>query len=56
MYIVWFQTPGDADAVLGADVEKTMRFFMRQPAEQPATDEADRRRSEPPSPSRTAEL
>ena len=32
MYIVWFQTPGDADAVLGADVEKTMRFFMRKPA------------------------
>ncbi len=33
MYIVWFQTPGDADAVLGADVEKTMRFFMRRPAD-----------------------
>ncbi|MEO8114396.1 MAG: alpha/beta hydrolase, partial [Phenylobacterium sp.] len=32
MYIVWFQTPGDPDAVLGADVEKTMRFFMRRPA------------------------
>lgn len=31
MYIVWFQTPGDADAVLAADVEKTMRFFMRRP-------------------------
>ena len=31
MYIVWFQTPGDADAVLGADAEKTMRFFMRRP-------------------------
>ena len=30
MYIVGFQTPGDADAVLGADVEKTMRFFMRR--------------------------
>ena len=30
MYIVWFQTPGDADATLGADVEKTMRFFMRR--------------------------
>ena len=30
MYIVWFQTPGDADAVPGADVEKTMRFFMRR--------------------------
>jgi len=32
MYIVWFQTPGDADTVLVADVEKTMRFFMRKPA------------------------
>src|SRR5436190_7092530 len=32
MYIVWFQTPGVADAVLGADVDKTMRFFMRKPA------------------------
>ena len=32
MYIVWFQKPGIADAVLAADVEKTMRFFMRTPA------------------------
>jgi pimeloyl-ACP methyl ester carboxylesterase len=32
MYIVWFQTPDDPDAFLGADVEKTMRFFMRKPA------------------------
>jgi pimeloyl-ACP methyl ester carboxylesterase len=32
MYIVWFQKPGEADAVLAADVEKTMRFFMRRPA------------------------
>lgn len=31
MYIVWFQKPGEADAVLAADVEKTMRFFMRKP-------------------------
>lgn len=31
MYIVWFQTPGVADAVLAEDVEKTMRFFMRRP-------------------------
>jgi len=30
MYIVWFQTPGEADAVLAADTEKTMRFFMRR--------------------------
>lgn len=32
MYIVWFQTPGEADAFLAADVEKTMRFFMRRAA------------------------
>jgi pimeloyl-ACP methyl ester carboxylesterase len=31
MYIVHFQQPGVADAQLGADVEKTMRFFMRLP-------------------------
>ncbi|HLZ76776.1 alpha/beta hydrolase [Phenylobacterium sp.] len=31
MYIVWFQTPDEPEAVLGADVEKTMRFFMRKP-------------------------
>ena len=31
MYIVWFQTPGDADAVLASDVERTMRCFMRKP-------------------------
>ena len=39
MYIVWFQTPGDADQVLGADVEKTMRFFMRKPASRQAAAE-----------------
>lgn len=32
MYIVWFQKPDVADAALGADVDKTMRFFMRKPA------------------------
>ncbi len=32
MYIVWFQTPGVADAALAADVDKTIRFFMRRPA------------------------
>ena len=32
MYIVWFQKPGVADAVLSADADKTMRFFMRTPA------------------------
>ena len=31
MYIVWFQTPGEADRVLAADVGKTMRFFLRKP-------------------------
>ncbi|MDB5476093.1 MAG: eph [Phenylobacterium sp.] len=31
MYIVWFQTPGDADATLAADVGRTLRFFMRKP-------------------------
>jgi pimeloyl-ACP methyl ester carboxylesterase len=31
MYIVDFQTPGRADAVLAADVAKTMGFFMRKP-------------------------
>jgi len=32
MYIVWFQKPGIADAALAADVDKTLRFFMRRPA------------------------
>ncbi len=32
MYIVWFQTPGEADQALAADVNKTMRFFLRRPA------------------------
>ncbi|KQW72144.1 epoxide hydrolase [Phenylobacterium sp. Root77] len=32
MYIVWFQKPAIADAALAADVDKTMRFFMRKPA------------------------
>jgi pimeloyl-ACP methyl ester carboxylesterase len=31
MYIVHFQTPGEADDILGADVAKTMNFFMRRP-------------------------
>ena len=30
MYIVYFQTPGVADAALAADTAKTMRFFMRK--------------------------
>jgi pimeloyl-ACP methyl ester carboxylesterase len=33
MYIVWFQQPGQADAVLDADPERTIRFFMRKPLE-----------------------
>jgi pimeloyl-ACP methyl ester carboxylesterase len=32
MYIVWFQTPDDPEATLGADARKTMAFFMRRPA------------------------
>ncbi len=31
MYIVHFQKPGEADAVLASDVGKTMTFFMRRP-------------------------
>ena len=42
MYIVWFQTPDEPEAVLGADVQKTMRFFMRRPrALQQATGPAE---------------
>lgn len=37
MYIVWFQKPGVADAALAADVDKTMRFFMRRPEALAAT-------------------
>lgn len=31
MYIVWFQTPDEPEAVLGADPERALRFFMRKP-------------------------
>ena len=31
MYIVWFQQPDEPEAVLGADPEKTMRFFLQKP-------------------------
>jgi len=31
MYIVHFQKPGEADAILGSDVARTMRFFMKKP-------------------------
>jgi pimeloyl-ACP methyl ester carboxylesterase len=30
MYIVYFQKPGVADKILGADVKKTLRFFFRK--------------------------
>ncbi len=31
MYIVNFQKPGEADAILAADVARSMNFFMRRP-------------------------
>src|SRR3984885_10001376 len=31
MYIVHFQKPGEADAMLDSDVEKSMNFFLRRP-------------------------
>ena len=31
MYMVHFQKPGEADAILGRDVGKTMSFFLRRP-------------------------
>ena len=37
MYIVHFQKPGEADAVLNGDVRKAMDFFMRRPAPGEAT-------------------
>jgi pimeloyl-ACP methyl ester carboxylesterase len=47
MYIVHFQKPGVADAQLAADVEKTMRYFMRKPTGEQAafTSGASERRS-----------
>lgn len=33
MYIVWFQKRGEADAALGADADRSIRFFMRKPFE-----------------------
>jgi pimeloyl-ACP methyl ester carboxylesterase len=35
MYIVHFQTPGEADAVLGANTRKVMDFFLRRPIDMP---------------------
>ena len=40
MYIVHFQQPGVADAQLGADPEKTIRYFMRKPMDSVAQFEA----------------
>ena len=42
MYIVHFQKPGEADAILGADARKSMNFFMRRPmpASTPSGDNA----------------
>lgn len=35
MYIVHFQTPGEADAVLNADARKVMDMFLRRPIDMP---------------------
>ncbi|MBX3478763.1 MAG: alpha/beta hydrolase [Caulobacter sp.] len=35
MYIVHFQTPGEADAVLNANPRKVMDFFLRSPIDMP---------------------
>ncbi len=40
MYIVHFQTPGEADAVLNANVRKAMNFFMKRPMDMPAAPSA----------------
>ncbi|MFZ5670185.1 MAG: alpha/beta fold hydrolase [Pseudomonadota bacterium] len=51
MYIVHFQTPGEADAILAADVRKTMNLFMKRPLEGPAAPSAglhtERREGDP---------
>jgi hypothetical protein len=55
MYIVHFQKPGEADAVLAADVAKTMGFFLRRPlpGRRPASAGfATERKPGDPSPSR----
>jgi len=38
MYIVHFQVPGEADAVLNADARKAMQFFMKRPLDLPGVD------------------
>jgi pimeloyl-ACP methyl ester carboxylesterase len=40
MYIVHFQTPGEADAVLNGNVRKAMNFFMKRPMDMPAAPSA----------------
>ena len=43
MYIVYFQTPGPADALLAADVERTLRYFLRKPPAAAAAEPGERR-------------
>ncbi len=51
MYIVHFQRPGEADAILDANVDKAFDFFMRRPAaDQPPSEgfAAERKEGDPP--------
>jgi pimeloyl-ACP methyl ester carboxylesterase len=41
MYIVHFQQPGEADAILGRNARRTMDFFMRRPPERSSGGELD---------------
>ncbi len=47
MYIVWFQKPGDADKALAADVDKTIRFFMRKAEAMATAPEAEAPKGNP---------
>jgi len=47
MYIVHFQKPGVADAILAADVSKTMNFFLKRPPPGTPPAEGGIRSSEP---------
>ena len=51
MYIVHFQKPGEADAVLDGDVSKSMNFFLRRPlpGEAPSAGFATERKEGDPS-------
>jgi len=51
MYIVHFQKPGEADAVLDADPRKSMDFFMRKPPPGAAASEGFATRRNPGDPS-----